>query len=117
MYESDYREEVARGAALLDEHFGSREAWVSRIDTDELNLVNAYHCVLGQLFVTEDDEPDGSGIRWGTGGYNRALSILGLSELLPSSERHPEQYGFITKGDDFRPTRWQVLRDAWDEIL
>lgn len=57
-------ERVNRGAALLDAHFGSRQAWASQINADRLDIESYKVCILGQLF----------------GGYSTGLSSLCISE-------------------------------------
>lgn len=111
-YTGDYREEVARGVALLDE---LKPGWRNLVNPDELEMQNGDDCILGQVF-REDNDDD---YHWGENGYRRGLRLLGLTESIThenngmTSERH----GFVTNWEDDRPNRWQILRAAWDEVL
>lgn len=62
---------VARGAAMLDEHYGSKR-WVDNIRLSRLDLGSQEDCVLGQLF----------------GRYRYACDILGANRTGP-------RHGFV----------------------
>lgn len=108
-YTGDYSERVARGVALLDEHFGNGE-WRNRIDKDNLHMSSNRACVLGQLFARHDDP-------WGESGYEIGISALGIRFAGFNQEGTSGYYGFVTDNDDFRLVNWNILRDAWLAVL
>lgn len=109
-YTGDYSERVARGAALLDEHFGNGD-WRARIDKDKLAMSSNRACVLGQLFEPEDHDP------WGTPGYETGITALGIRFAGSNQEGVSGYYGFVTDNDDFRYSNWTILTDAWRAVL
>lgn len=88
------RERVARGAALLDR---KRPGWFERIDVGTLKLSSCTHCVLGQLWVSEDKS---------SRDFSRALQELQLE----TSE--PRLHGFAAHDGGF-----SLLQDAWIEAI
>lgn len=108
-YTGDYREEVARGVALLDE---LKPGWRELIDTDDLSMQMGTRCVLGQVFGNDDDDS-----WYGENGYFRGLKLLGLSDDGAYNRNTSAEHGFMINDDDWRYDRWDILQSAWAEVL
>ena len=93
-YQGDYREFRDACARLLTKHFKG-ESWKTMIKKEDLDMDLPTLCVLGQLF----------------GGYSFGAEKIGIDV----GDCH--EYGFNMNYTDPRSDRWQILRDAWLEIL
>lgn len=76
-----YEDQIAAGAAVLDEHYPT---WLNEVDVPTLELNDCQRCVLGQL----------------TGSYNTGTTILMNRQGVPVSETDEDEWaaehGFIT---------------------
>lgn len=94
------RERIERGAAWLDE---VRPDWREHINLATLELSSGYHCVLGQVFNDEVEDPDGDGFDYA------------VAHVVPvPAPRTPwlVDHGFDAKNFDYDP-----LTAAWREYL
>jgi hypothetical protein len=89
-----YRERVKRGIKLLDEKVPS---WRDRISCTELDLANADHCILGQVYKNDVKA-----------GYYYALDVV--PEL---TKDDGEKYGF--KADSYHG--YVLLDQLWRKKL
>ena len=98
MTRREIRNAVRRGVAVLNK---TRPSWVTKINTQRLDLSRCDLCVLGQLYSTPGDED----------GYERGLELLN-----GAVQENPGMYGFSVdelSGEDY----WDVLDEIWrDEI-
>jgi hypothetical protein len=97
------QQDVARGAALLDE---KKPDWFRfNFDWDRFDIARGNHCLIGQMFAHEA----GSLLGYGThNGY-----IIGMKRL--SMQLHPsavaKEHGFMHRY--YADTHLYALRDAW----
>jgi len=109
----DYKEQVARGAELLDKHFFSG-SWRERIDKDTLDMRNGSLCILGQLFAAEVPPEDADYPNYDN-GYGIGIERFGLSYSSFNEEGCAGFYGFTTLESNHGG--WLDLRDAWLAVL
>ena len=79
---------VARGARLLDK---KRPKWAESVDVETLNIGQAAHCIIGQVF----------------GDYGRILNGFGISIFSASA------YGFSFKRDRWFVNDRPAVEAAW----
>lgn len=98
-YEEALKENVKRGAKLLDEKVPS---WYTSINLDTLELSSCLECILGQLF----------------GHYSDGLTELKIdfqNSIASDSPRY--YYGFSVCGN-VSSTWWKALTELWkQEVL
>jgi hypothetical protein len=106
-------ERVAMGAEFLDEHFGSREAWASKIDVSILDLTSTTDCVLGQVFGHYREACEELEIGDAT------ARALGLNFEARSNKSWLYLYGVGDAAEDRRLEREEAneLRDVWVALL
>ena len=97
MTQSEARERVARGAALLDE---KRPGWPSHIRVNDLRMSSCSTCVIGQL---EGDFDEGWRLL-AEDGNSRRYSWLQKAQL----------YGFDSDGSE---DAFTLLQAAWLEAI
>jgi len=101
-------EKVRMGAELLDRE---RPRWAHRINTECLRLRSVSHCVLGQLYGGNADQPN---------GYEEGLSKL--QHVLPEEREMGAAYGFalpVAMAAGFEDSEaealWAHMDDLWTE--
>jgi hypothetical protein len=89
---------VIHGAKMLDEKF---PGWAEQINTSEIRMSSACHCILGQLAVTRGGDV-----------YSNMLDMLGLKNMDDVAEA-----GFDVTADELSEatyaTWYDALRRAW----
>jgi hypothetical protein len=91
-----YAEQIARGAAFLDE---KASGWRQRVDLDRLQMSDCTACVLGQL--------DGRGSRF----WYSMLTRFGLNPEVGEDVEH----GFATSEDD--GDTYEQLTTEWRQYI
>lgn len=96
---TDYRAEVARGIALLDE---VAPGWRERVDVDRLRTESCTRCALGQVF----------------GHYYTGIDRLAAAVTVGGTGLVAYAYGFdIRPGYTPHRAEYDLLDRAWKEAL
>ena len=103
-----YEEQVARGAALLDER---KPGWHRQINLERLDMANPCLCVLGQVFA--------EAARHGQDGYEAGYISLWRKDIPNYGGGLAAEHGFTLDFDldtsltVTRRLRWIGLQVAW----
>jgi hypothetical protein len=95
-------ENVARGAAILDE---LRPGWYQDIDLEKLDLISSWHCVLGQLYGHF-----GEGLQATmTYRYRDGWGVFGSASA----------FGFMPADgyQESRPILYELLKAEWTKVI
>jgi hypothetical protein len=99
---SDYRANVEKGAAFLDERM---PGWLDRVDVPNLDLGSCFRCVLGQLGGSYHDER----LRLGL-AYQESIELGFNVSALDNGITEAREYASLTE-------EWQAyIKEARDEV-
>lgn len=90
-----YREEIRKGAALLDER---EPGWRDRIAPADLELINCEQCVLGQVFGHYDHGLETLRVMGPEYGFSTGMNVGPEGLLLAYEKLTSEWLGYI-KGE------------------